>query len=162
MGGDFQALEGDLFVDLILAIAHHLLIFVLAAALVAECVLVRPGLAGRELRLLANIDQAFGAGALAVIVVGVLRVFFGLKGWEFYVYSWSFWLKMAAFVAVGLLSIQPTLRILAWRRASERATGLYVALDNEISAARRMSRCEGAVFLLIAIFAAMMARGVGA
>lgn len=151
-----------MFADLILAILHHILVFVLAASLAAEFVLVRPGLAGRELKLVAHVDQALGGVALAVIVVGVLRVFFGLKGWEFYVYNWSFWLKMAAFAAVGLLSIQPTMRILAWRRQSERATGLFVVPDNEIASARRMIRWEVFVFLLIPVFAAMMARGVGA
>ena len=151
-----------MFVDLILAIAHHLLIFILAAALAAEFVLVRPGLAGRDLRVLAHIDQAFGGTALAIIIVGVLRVFLGLKGWEFYIYNVSFWLKMTAFLAVGLLSIQPTMRILAWRRAAERTTGFYVVPDNEIAATRRMIRREALVFLLIPLFAAMMARGVGA
>jgi putative membrane protein len=149
-----------LFVDLVLAILHHLLVFTVAATLAAEFILVRPGLAGRELRLLAHIDQAFGGVALAVIVVGILRVFFGLKGWEFYAYNLSFWLKMAAFLTVGLLSIQPTLRILAWRRQAERATGLYVVPDNEIARARRMIRWEGLVFLLVPLFAAVMARGV--
>jgi putative membrane protein len=161
MGG-ILGLGGRMFLDLILAIAHHLLIFTLAAALAAEFILVRPGLAGRELRLLAKIDQAFGGVALAVIVVGILRVFFGLKGWEFYVYNLSFWLKMAAFLTVGLLSIQPTLPILGWRRQAERATGLYVVPDNEITLARRMIRWEAMVFLLIPFFAAIMARGVGA
>lgn len=149
-----------MFVDLVLAIFHHLLVFTLAATLAAEFILVRPGLAGRELRLLAHIDQAFGGVSLAVIVVGVLRVFFGLKGWEFHVYNLSFWLKMTAFLTVGLLSIRPTLRILAWRRQADRATGLYVVPDNEIALARRLIRWEAMVFLLIPIFAAIMARGV--
>ena len=150
-----------MFVDLILAIAHHLLIFVLAAVLVAEFVLVRPGLAGRDLRLLAHIDQAYGGVAGVIIVIGVLRVIFGLKGWEFYVYNWAFWAKMTAFVATGLISIPPTMRILAWKKAAETATGLYVAPDNEIAVVRRYVRWGMAVFLLIPVFAAMMARGVG-
>lgn len=154
------AREERLFVDLTLAIAHHLLIFILAAALAAEFVLVRPGLAGRDLKLVAHIDQAFGAAALAIILAGALRVFFGLKGWQFYAYNWAFWLKLAAFLAVGLLSIRPTLRILAWRRQAERATGLYVVPDNEIAAMRRLIRWEALVFLLIPAFAAAMARGV--
>ena len=49
--------------------------------------------------------------AMLIIVVGVGRVLFGLKGWEFYVYNWAFWAKMAAFALVGLLSIQPTIRL---------------------------------------------------
>jgi putative membrane protein len=95
-----------------------------------------------------------------VIVVGVLRVIYGLKGWEFYVYNTSFWAKMVAFAAVGLISTVPTVRILGWRRAMQRTTGLYVAPDAEIAGVRRAIRWQMAIFLLIPIFAAMMARGV--
>lgn len=146
--------------DLLLAVLHHMLVFALAAVLAAEFVLVRPGLAGRDLRILAQVDQAYGGLALAVVAVGVLRVFFGLRGWEFYVYNTAFWAKMAAFAAVGLLSIVPTVRILAWRRGMQRATGLFVVPDAEIAGVRRLLRWQLAFFALIPVFAAMMARGI--
>jgi putative membrane protein len=41
----------------------------------------------------------------------------GAKPAEFYLESTTFWLKMAAFVAVALLSIMPTIRYAGWRRA---------------------------------------------
>lgn len=160
MSGRSAALEGKLLVDLVLAIAHHLFVFSLAGVLAAEFALVRPGLAGRELRLVARIDQLFGVLALGIVIIGVLRIFFGLKGWEFYIYNWAFWAKMAAFLAVGLLSIKPTVRIIAWRSAATRSTGLYVAPDREISEVRRLIRWEVGVFLLIPVFAATMARGI--
>lgn len=150
-----------MFVDLLLAIVHHLLVFALAGVLAAELALVRPGLAGRELRLVARIDQIFGALAMAIVIVGVGRVFLGLKGWQFYAYNWAFWVKMAAFAVVGLLSIRPTMRIIAWRGAARNATGLYVVPDAEIAGVRRLIRWEAAVFLLIPVFAAIMARGIG-
>ena len=40
---------------------------------------------------------------MLVIVVGIGRVIYGLKSWEYYVYYWAFWAKMAAFAVVGLL-----------------------------------------------------------
>ena len=147
-------------IDLILAIAHHALAFTLAALLAAEFVLVRPGLAGRELKLLGRIDQAYGAVAGGVILVGVLRVIFGLKGWEFYVYNTSFWGKMMVFAAVGALSIGPTVSVVRWRRAALGSAGIYVVPDTEIAAARRFIRWQAGLFLLIPLFAAMMARGV--
>jgi hypothetical protein len=45
-----------------------------------------------------------------VIIAGVARVIWGAKPAEFFLESTTFRLKMAAFVAVALLSIMPTKR----------------------------------------------------
>lgn len=145
--------------DLLLAILHHLLMFLLAAAIVGEFVLMRKGLSDRDLKVLSHIDRMYGLVAMAIIAIGVCRVIFGLKGWEYYVANHAFWAKMAAFAAVGLISVKPTIRILKWRRASK--DGGYAVPDSEIAAMRRFLAAEIAVFALIPIFAAMMARGVG-
>ena len=146
--------------DLLLAIAHHLLVFSLAGILFAEFVLLKPGLSGRNLALLGRLDGAYGGLAMAIIIVGVGRVFYGLKGWEYYVGNHAFWAKMAAFVIVGLLSIPPTIRIVRWRKAAE-AASTYVVPDGEVASMRRYLHGELAFFALILIFAAMMARGFG-
>lgn len=146
--------------DLLLAIAHHLLIFGLVAVLAAETVLVRPGLTGNALARLGGIDRAYGLVAVLIIIVGFSRVFFGLKGWEFYIYNWVFWAKIAAFATVGLLSIRPTISILEWSRKAK-ADAAHVVPDSEIASVRTWLRAEGAVFVLIPIFAAAMARGIG-
>lgn len=143
--------------DLILAIVHHLLAFMLAGVIAAEAVLVRPGLGRRGLALLGRIDAAYGALAALLIIIGASRVYFGLKGWQFYVYNPTFWAKMVAFAAVGLLSIAPTVRILRWRAAA--SSDGYVVPDAEIIRVRGFIKAEAAVFALIPIFAAAMARG---
>ncbi|HTM78039.1 MAG TPA: DUF2214 family protein, partial [Devosia sp.] len=102
--------------DLVLAILHHLAVFTLVGIIAAEFVLLRPGIAGSRLGLLASTDRLYGIAATLVIVIGVLRVLFGAKGWEVYVASPSFWAKMLAFLAVGLLSIQPTRALLGWAK----------------------------------------------
>ncbi|MEW9838161.1 DUF2214 family protein [Mesorhizobium marinum] len=144
-------------VDLILAILHHFLVFALAGLLAAELALIRPGLSGRNLGLVGRLDGAYGGVAMAVIVVGVCRVIFGLKGWEFYVSNHAFWGKMIAFVIVGLLSIKPTMRILAWRRS-----GADAVPDTEILAVRSWLKGEVFFLALVLVFAAAMARGFGA
>jgi putative membrane protein len=143
--------------DLILAILHHLLVFALAGILGAEMVLMKPGLGGRNLAVLARIDAVYGGLAAAIIVIGICRVFYGLKGWEFYVYNSTFWAKMIAFAAVGLLSISPTMRILRWRKAA--ADAAYMVPDKEIAGARAFLRAEMLALTLILVFAAAMARG---
>jgi putative membrane protein len=143
-------------VDLLLAILHHFLVFSLVGLLSAELALVRPELSGKSLGLLGRVDAAYGGVAMAIIVVGVCRVIFGLKGWEYYVANHAFWGKMIAFVLVGLLSIGPTRRFIAWRRS-----GTGVVPDAEIAAARTWIKGEVFFLALVLVFAAAMTRGVG-
>jgi putative membrane protein len=128
--------------------------------LAAQTVLVRPGLTGNALVRLGGLDRAYGILAGLILIVGFSRVFFGLKGWEYYIYYWVFWAKLAAFGVVGLLSIQPTMRIVEWTRKAKADAG-HVVPDSEVASVRAYLRAEGAVFVLIPIFAAAMARGIG-
>jgi putative membrane protein len=147
-------------VDAVLAIAHHLAVFSLAAIIAMESILLRAGLAGPRIRDLARIDAGYGIVAGVVIVVGVLRVIFGDRGYAFYVYDWTFWAKMAAFAAAGLLSIQPTINIVRWRKALS-ADPAFVPPADAIARSQSFLRLEVGFFLLIPVFAALMARGIG-
>jgi putative membrane protein len=147
--------------DLLLAIVHHLIVFGLAAVLAAELALMRPAaMSPHTVRLLGRFDAAYGVMALAILVVGFLRVKYGAKGPAFYMHNPVFWAKIAAFAVVGLVSIRPTLRILAWQKLAKADAAFVPALD-EVNALRRTMLLEIHVFALIPIFAAMMARGVG-
>jgi putative membrane protein len=146
--------------DLIFAILHFLLIFALVAIMAMELMLLKPGLAGARLAQLGGIDSAYGGAAGALVVVGFLRVFFGATDSSFYLGNPVFWMKIAAFVIVGLISIKPTIDIQRWRRQAKTDSG-YVVPDGEVKAARRFIHAETAVFVLIPIFASLMARGYG-
>ena len=146
--------------DLILAIAHHLAVFALVALFAAEFALLRPGLEGRRLEQLGAIDRAYGGIAGLVLVIGIIRVIFGTAGWEFYVGNWAFWLKMAAFVMVGVLSVKPTRDILRWRKAAAADTA-YAPPEAEIRASRRFVHAQAAALLFIPTFAAMIPRIYG-
>ncbi len=146
--------------DTTLAIAHHLLMFSLLMMLVIEMMTIRHALSPADIRRLAVVDQAYGMLAILALLVGACRVYFGAKGWEFYVFNWFFWAKMAAFCAVAALSIFPTLRILSWKRATAGATD-FKPNETERATARRFMHMQAGVFVLIPIFAALMARGYG-
>lgn len=146
--------------DLVLAATHHLLAFALAALIAAELVILRRGLGRETVARLGRVDRAYGGTAMAVIAVGIGRVLFGLKGWEFYVHNPLFWAKMAAFVAVGLLSVPPTLRILRWNRALGDDPSSAIP-EAEVAAVRRYVLAQAWVFALIPVLAAALARGVG-
>ena len=144
--------------DLTFAILHHLAVFTLVGIIAAEFALLRPGIAGTRLAQLARIDGLYGMVAGLVVVIGVLRVFLGGKGWEFYVASPSFWAKMLAFLAIGLLSIQPTRALVKWGKALK-ADASFVPPAGDIATSRRFLNAEVIILVLIPIFAAAMARG---
>ena len=143
---------------LLLAIGHHLAVFTLVGVIAAELALLRPGIAGAQLRRLARIDAVYGAAAVLVVLVGVLRVYWGGAGPEYYFGNHAFWGKMAAFVAVGLLSISPTMALLRWQRMLSTDPG-FAPPDNEVRKQRRFLHAELGFLILVPVFAAMMARG---
>lgn len=146
--------------DLILAIFHHLLIFMLLAVLVIELTLTREGLTPAGLQRLTRIDLSYGILAGAIIVIGVLRVHFGAKGADYYLHNLFFWLKMVSFLGVGLLSIPPTLTFLKWKKAAT-ADSTWLPGADEIARVRKWLLWELRLFALIPIFAAIMARYPG-
>lgn len=146
--------------DLVLTILHHLLAFSLAGIIAAEFVLIRNELTPATLRRLMRVDRHYGMLAMLIIIIGIGRVFYGLKGWEFYVYNWVFWVKMAIFTTVGLLSIIPTIRFIAWNRQAGMDNAFRVPVQ-ELASVRRYVWLEALLFLAIPAFAAAMARGYG-
>jgi len=146
--------------NLIMACAHHLAVFSLVGIFAAEFALIRPGLGGARLGQLARIDAAYGAVAGVVIVVGILRVCFGGVDPWYYLGNHAFWGKMAAFLVMGLLTIQPTLAIRRWAKAGEGVVD-YMVPESEIGTSRRFVHLQAGVLLLIPLFAAAMARGYG-
>jgi putative membrane protein len=146
--------------DGLLAILHHLLAFGMAGLLAAEIGMLRTGMTAAGLKRLGLVDMHYGLFAALIIVVGVLRVIHGIKGPDFYVASAMFWAKMAAFAVVAGLSIPPTVSIIRWRRKS-RLEPAYCPFEEEVKRIRAWMVASAAVFALIPVFAALMARGVG-
>src|SRR5262245_5790566 len=146
--------------DLILAILHHLGVFTVAGVIAAEWALVRPGMSMDKIRQVAKIDALYGIAAGLVLFIGFARVFFGLKGSAFYLQNPVFWAKIIAFIAVGVLSVTPTLLLLHWRDKAKKDPSYLPTMD-EIANVRRYVKIEAHVFVLIPILAAAMARGYG-
>ena len=146
--------------DLLLAIAHHLLIFALFAILLIEALLIRPGMQAPFIRRMTYLDRLYGTTAVLVLAVGTSRVLFGAKGALFYLGNPLFWAKIVSFAAVAVLSIGPTLKLIEWARNS-RADPLFTPPAEDMRKVRRFIAGELAVFPLILIFAAAMARGFG-
>jgi putative membrane protein len=140
------------------AFLHHLCAFTLVAAVAIEFTLVRQELTLASARRLQVTDIVLGMAAGALLVIGLLRVFFFEKGTAYYWHSHAFLAKFALFVIVGLLSIVPTMEFLSWRDAI--AAGQVPVMD--AATGKRVSmiiHIELAAIVLILLCAAIMARG---
>jgi putative membrane protein len=146
--------------DLSLAIAHHVLIFLLAGVIALEIGIIRSNMSSRDVLSVARIDIWYGILAGAILVVGFSRAIFAAKGWAYYSTNLFFWAKLGAFAMVGLLSIVPTMAILKWRRALSADAGFLPAFQ-DVRHVRRVLWLEVMIFAFIPVFAAIMARGYG-
>ena len=156
-GTDDSSRPADiLMLDLALAAAHHLTIFGLFGVLVAELILVREGMSRAAVTRVGKIDLWYGILAGLILAVGFSRAVFAAKGWGYYAHNGFFWAKIGTFLLIGLLSLPPTVAYIRWRRTDETPS------PQGIAGIRRLLWAETALFLLLPVFAAAMARGYGA
>lgn len=145
--------------DFILASVHHVLVFALFSILAIEIVYARPGLNADTIRRLGRIDMVYGLVSTLVIIVGFARAIWGLKGWDYYEGNLLFWVKIALFLTVGLLSVFPTVAFLRWNGRLRKDPN-DLPSDAEVKANRKWLHMESAVIILIPIVAAALARGM--
>jgi putative membrane protein len=136
------------------AFLHHLAAFVLVGALAAQMVLLKNELTPQGARRIAGIDALYGASAGILLIVGFIRVFYFEKGAAYYFHSAPFIAKLALFIVVGVLSVYPTMTFRRWRRGA-------AATEASLRNVRTVVHLQLVGVVLILLFAAMMARGVG-
>ena len=103
-------------------------------------------------------DLVLGIAAGALLVIGLLRVFFFEKGADYYFHSHAFLTKLSLFIILGLLSIIPTMQFLSWRGVLK-AGQVPVMAANKRKRVTAVIHTEFAAIVVILLCAAIMARG---
>jgi putative membrane protein len=140
------------------AFLHHLCAFTLVSTVAIELTLIRQELTLSSARRLQVTDLVLGIAAGALLVVGLLRVFFFEKGASYYFHSHAFLAKFSLFIIIGLLSIIPTVEFLSWRGAVK--SGQVPVIE-----AKKKRLMTGVIhgellaIVIILLCAAIMARG---
>jgi len=159
-GAGAAALKSALF-----AYLHYVSILAIFGILVAEKMLIQPGMSVEDERTLTKIDLAYGVLAAVLIVSGFVRTTVE-KGGTFYLNEPLFWLKMAFAGVWGGLSIFPSITF--YRRNLSRKEQQQQADDGSIppvseKLANRLQQvinAELTAMLSIPLVATLMARGV--
>lgn len=144
----------------LLAFIHHLAAFILFACLFFQHLVFKPGLTLETARKLARIDMIYGASAGIVLLVGFLRVLYFEKGAAFYMNNTAFFIKLGAFLLVGVLSAYPTKVFFSWRK-DLRDNRLPAISDGQTKAITMILRLEVLGIIVVLLAAAMMAKGIG-
>lgn len=142
-----------------LAYFHFLSLIGVASMLVAELALCRPGLQGDALRRLRMVDNLYAVFAVATLATGAMRLFWGAKGSAYYFSNPVFHAKFGLFVLVGLASILPTVRYIAWTKTARQQPAFSPAAG-AVAGVRRWLWLQLLMLAAIPWLAAAMARGV--
>jgi putative membrane protein len=142
------------------AYMHYLSIMVCFGALVLERRLIKPNPNKADATLMVITDVVYGLAALALLGSGILRVLYFGQGAEFYTENPVFWWKVGLYIAVGTLSLYPTITYILWAIPLRKGELPKVseALANRLAL---ILNIELAGFALIPLVATLMARGVG-
>ncbi|HYD76696.1 DUF2214 family protein [Ramlibacter sp.] len=146
--------------EALLAFLHISAVLAIVVFLTSETAICRPEwLNPTVVERLVIVDRIYGIAALAVLATGLARIFLGMKGAGWYGSNWLLWSKVGLFAIVGLMSIRPTLRFLAWRKAL-RADGSLPSAE-EVRTVRRWVMWQAHIVPLIPLPAVFLARGWG-
>lgn len=143
----------------LLAYAHFVAILSVVVFLTSEAALCRADwLNAAVVRRLARVDVIYLAAAVAVLLTGLARTWWGMKGAGWYWHQPLLHLKLTLFVVISLISIKPTMSFLRWRRQLD-ATGALPD-EAEVRSVRKLIMLEAHLMVLIPLAATLLARGV--
>ena len=147
-------------IEVLVAYAHIVAIITIGAALIVQITRCHQDMQPPDIRVLARIDLVYALAAVVALLTGFGRALLMGKGFAFYSHNPVFYIKVALFIALGLLSIPPTLQFRRWHRALMTGEG-RVLNGEQIKATRQFLLAELLLFVMIPLMAVLMARGIG-
>jgi putative membrane protein len=147
--------------EALLAYAHFLAILTLVVFISSEAALCRvEWINARVVQRLTKVDMIYGIAAAAVLLTGLARTWWGVKGSAWYWHNNLLHLKLGLFVAVALMSIKPTLMFRGWRKQLD--AGGTLPAEDQVKTARKWVMWQAHLIALIPLAAVFLARGFGA
>jgi len=145
--------------ELIIPYLHFLSIMVLMGSLISEHLFLKPSITKEQIKSLATIDLIYGVSAILVLATGLLRWFVYGKGYDFYMSTPLFHIKLTLFFVLGILSIFPTIKILKWKKSVKNNTEPDIT-EKSVKRLLMFIRIELLILAIMPLLAVMIARGV--
>lgn len=143
----------------ITAYLHYLGFMIAFGALVIEGLTLKKDLSLAEAWRVVIADGIYGLSATLILITGILRVIYFGKGTDYYLNSSVFYIKVGIFILISVLSLYPTFSFLSWVKGLRNKQ----TPNLELSQVQRLTwliRGELAGFVIIPLFAAILARGI--
>ena len=144
----------------LIAFGHFLAFFALTAALVLQIALLKASPDIETAKRIQRADRAYGLMAMLILVFGFLRVFYFEKGSDYYFDNTFFWIKIALFVGVDLMSIRPTITYLRWGKEIKQGIAPTFS-ESDSEKIRQLLHYQLMTIAAIIFCASMMAKGFG-
>lgn len=143
----------------LLAYAHFVAILSVVVFITSEAALCRAEwLNAAVVHRLARLDLIYLFAAIAVLLTGLARTYWGAKGMGWYWHQPLLHIKVTLFAVIGLISIKPTLAFIRWRKQLD-ADGRLPS-EAEVKSVRKLIMIEAHLLVLIPLAATLLARGV--
>lgn len=146
--------------NVILPWIHYFAIITLSGAMFTKTYLLKLPASPAQIRALGRADILDGSSAVLVFATGVLRMYHGGKGADWYWHNGLMHGVIGAFVLAALISLVPTFRILKWKRALDASGALPDA--EALRKARIFLHPQMTLVVIIALLITMVAKGYGA
>lgn len=143
----------------ITAYLHYLGFMIAFGALVIEGLTLKKDLSLVEAWRVVIADGIYGLSATTILVTGILRVIYFGKGTDYYLSSPVFYTKISIFIVISLLSLYPTFTFLTWIKDLRNNQTPKLELP-QVQRLNWLIRGELAGFVIIPLFAAILARGI--
>jgi putative membrane protein len=144
--------------EALLAYAHFLAILTLVVFISSEAALCRvEWMNAKVVERLGKVDMIYGIAAGAVLLTGIARTWWGIKGTAWYWHQPLLHVKLGLFIAIGLMSIKPTIMYARWRKHL-RADGTLPA-EADVRTARKWVMVQAHIIAIIPLAAVFLARG---
>lgn len=135
---------------------HYLGIILLSGGIVAEMYLLKLEPRADVVRLIARADRFYFIGVLVVLLSGLARM--SAKGVPFYLHTPAFHGVLTLFVIAAVVSLPPTFRFIAWRKALDANGALPDA--TAWAGTRKFIHIQTALIAAIALLMVLTARGI--
>jgi putative membrane protein len=113
-----------------------------------------------QVRLLGTVDLGYFLALIGSLATGLARMRLEGQDTAYYLANRLFWLKIALFIAIGLIALFPARQYIRWNREARTAPA-FAPLTRELERVRGSLALQLGLMLLLPLLAILTARGYG-